>query len=556
MKRAKKNQSKPGDFLAALLRTAYLPKEIPPVVTTKHFSNFCNTNYSVLKSQQTNIVKTTTNYATFTAPRAKMGRRNLALVHPVAQLGISLLITQHRQKIKEIISKSGTSLYRTDEDLTRSKAFLGLDFYRGNILRAKAYSEYPFILHADISRFFYTAYTHSIPWAVIGKEKTKEWLIHNKTKLNAHWANDFDRALQSCQSRETFGIPVGPDTSRVIAEIFLAGIEADKALLPWLKDGNAFRLVDDFIIGFEREENAHKTLAALRSALWKFNLQLNEEKTLVSPSRLLFREKWKLEHSATRISDTNIRAQRYQIARLLDLTLHHCSETRNDTPALWTCQRLSKLKNVKNNFSLLLDAFFRLAREFPRCTAPVVEFLINNQQLCQSNPMKSRVIRWIRSMLSSHLPHGHDYEAAWCLVACGVLKIKVRKKDIATDSAIPNPIVFAIMGLLRQHGLLTVSLSTWRWRVEFKKNGIFTQNWLAFYEAVRRKWTTDKKLVAAVKANSILSKMLSAKVTFLEDQVFEATQISISRRVFVKSPAKKLRVRGFGDIVIGDIDYE
>jgi hypothetical protein len=54
---------------------------------------------------------------------------------------------------------------------------------------------------------------------------------------------------------------------------------------------------------------------------------------------------------------------------------------------------------------------------------------------------------------------------------------------------------------------------------------------------VRRRWTTDKALVAAVRAQPILEKMLNAKVTFLEDRIFDAARINISQRVF--APAKK-----------------
>jgi len=94
----------------------------------------------------------------------------------------------------------------------------------------------------------------------------KDWLQHDRKRLNDHWSNKFDAALQSCQSRETFGIPVGPDTSRVIAEVLLSGIEADSTLAPFLKKGRAFRLLDDFTMGFMTELEARQALAALRKA--------------------------------------------------------------------------------------------------------------------------------------------------------------------------------------------------------------------------------------------------------------------------------------------------
>jgi len=177
------------------------------------------------------------------------------------------------------------------------------------------------------SIFFYTIYTHSIPWSIIGKDKVKDWLANkNKKKLDAHWSNDFDVALQSCQSRETFGIPVGPDTSRLIAELLLAGIEKDEGLRSLLSRRSAFRLVDDLIVGFDNESDARKCLAALRKAMWKYNLQLNDEKTAVLPSRAIFRDKWEFEHEAIVVSDVDVAKQETDVYRLIDLTLRFCAE--------------------------------------------------------------------------------------------------------------------------------------------------------------------------------------------------------------------------------------
>ena len=240
MATAVERASRQPDFLAALLRTAYLPEELPPAVTSRYFAEFCKANFSYLRSQLDKSLKSSTSYDTFTAPKAKSGRRNLAVVHPVAQLSISLLMTQHREIIRRMIAKAGTSLYRTDEDVQNGKAFAGLDFRKRQLLMAQLNSKFPFILQADISRFFYTAYTHSIPWAIVGKEKAKNWLQHDRRRLATHWSSKFDTALQSCQSRETFGIPVGPDTSRVIAEILLSGVETDRTLAPFLKRAMRF----------------------------------------------------------------------------------------------------------------------------------------------------------------------------------------------------------------------------------------------------------------------------------------------------------------------------
>jgi hypothetical protein len=320
--------SNQADFLAALIRSGYLPLEVPPAVTTRNFSIFCKAEFPYLRQQKNALIRLSTKFDAFTAPRPTQGRRTLALVHPLAQLGMSLSISDHRNKIKKIISQRGNSLYRLDELPEQGKAFAGLDFRKWDTLTAQLYSDSRYVLRADISRFFYTAYTHSIPWAVIGKEKTKDWLANKRQRLNSHWSNELDTALQSCQSRETFGIPVGPDTSRVVAEVLLAGVETDPRFKSAIQGRPACRLLDDYVIGFDDELSANRALAALRSALWNFNLQLNDEKTGVISSRLVFREKWKLDFDAIALSDLDEFQQESDIRRLLDLTLHFCSEAK------------------------------------------------------------------------------------------------------------------------------------------------------------------------------------------------------------------------------------
>jgi hypothetical protein len=192
--------------------------------------------------------------------------------------------------------------------------------------------------------------------------------------------------------------------------------------------------------------------------------------------------------------------------------------------------------------------------------------LINNQQLCSADSIKARVTRWAKLILSTHMPQGHDFETTWCLVACGVLKIKLDKNDVSVGDDLPNPIVLTLLWLLRERKLLKIRMSDWDWRAKFRKVGIYSDLWLPMYEAVSRGWTADAKIAASVKTNPLFAKMLAGNVTFIEDQIFDAKHIDIGRRVFSKiaSPLAKKGTgrsskapRGFGGITIdiSDLDY-
>lgn len=454
----------------------------------------------------------------------------MALVHPVGQLGVSLLITKHKDKIKKIIKRRGTSLYRTDEDVEAQKAFTSLDFRRWDVERARICAECPVILTADISRFFYTVYTHSIPWAILGKNKAKDYLAHNKKALFDHWSSDFDAALQACQSRETFGIPVGPDTSRIIAELLMAGVENDPVFSATIAARPMARLLDDIIIGFEDEASAKRALASLRRTLWKFNLQLNEEKTAIRSSRNVYLDPWKLDVSRLSISRRRLADDVYH---LIDRTLQLCEQANTAAPASWACNRLNSVRQASpENFVILLDATLRLARDFPSCMHIAAAFVINHQDFCQPTEIKQRIAAWLKSTMRLNAQHGNDFEQAWCLVISGVLRIQLDEEDLPSRDTVPSGVVLAILGMLRERKLLRVPLSRWKWRAELNKSGVMGSAWLPYYEAVVRGWTTDKVLIGEVKNQPTLAKMLSSKVSFLEDRIFDAAYIDLSHRTF------------------------
>ncbi len=516
-------------FLAALMKSAYFPRELPPVFTTSEFADFCENEFKAIHSDSYKLKSRDTNYATYTAPRTGNGRRALAIVNPSSQLNLALNITLHRSKIKKLIKLSGTSLYSIEEDRKGYRAFKGLDFRKWDSLVHEVCSKHPYILVADVSRFFYTAYTHSIPWAVVGKEKVKDWLRlpWNKSPLAKHWSNSIDRSLQLCQSRETFGLPVGPDTSRVIAEVLMSGVEGDQEYLALTDNRTALRLIDDFVIGFDNRDDAIRTLRALRKALWKFNLQLNEEKTGVFQSSEILRERWKLEFDLKIPEAENAKDEREQVDHLINLTLHLCAEYKTDTPAIFACERFQYLLRFDENFGVLVDAAMRFARDYPACTEHAVLFLIESRLRCRKLGFDGKIEDWVKHEILKGIESDKDHEMAWFLYLVGAFRFELQQSDLGSISTVPNPIVFSLLGLLREHKLLKAPLSSWKWRATIRdKEYLAGEYWLPLYESVLRGWTKDKKLIAEVASSRLMSELRKNNISFLDD-----TLISLAEKI-------------------------
>lgn len=136
----------------------------------------------------------------------------------------------------------------------------------------------------DVSKCFDSIYTHSITWAV--KEKT---FIKNNIQsvLFSTFGNDFDVLMQKSNYNETNGIVIGPEISRIFAEIIFQRIDARVAYQLRSEIGSEpniefeiRRYVDDIYIFTNNDETAQRVFELYTVELQKFNLYVNKAKTI------------------------------------------------------------------------------------------------------------------------------------------------------------------------------------------------------------------------------------------------------------------------------------
>ncbi|WP_406870282.1 antiviral reverse transcriptase Drt3b [Thioclava sp. 'Guangxiensis'] len=132
-------------------------------------------------------------------------------------------------------------------------------------------------LSLDISKCFDSIYTHSMAWATRGKEEAKD----NTHALS--FGNQFDKVMQRLNHNETSGICIGPEVSRIFAEIILAKVDqnARKNLemrSPPIRDGVDYecrRYVDNYYVFSNDLVTVEQVEHELSLALQEYNLHLN-----------------------------------------------------------------------------------------------------------------------------------------------------------------------------------------------------------------------------------------------------------------------------------------
>lgn len=153
--------------------------------------------------------------------------RHMGIPHPLGYYRLCKQIRDNWQQIESTINSlvkyKEISMIRPKDD-NKNKRLISMDSYDQCKDKEKLELEKQFgkkyYVNSDISSFFPSIYTHTISWALVGKKEAKG----NQTNRNL-WYNELDKSYRNIQDGETKGVPIGPDTSGIIAELILSQID-------------------------------------------------------------------------------------------------------------------------------------------------------------------------------------------------------------------------------------------------------------------------------------------------------------------------------------------
>ena len=258
--------------LTRLLVRGFYPRELPPPFRTNHFTKIRDTLSPPEKySGSTTYYRGANHRGEF---------RSFGVINPVNYFLLSRFIAQHWADIKKVyaLSSSSGAVPRFPRVKTRGRALEPFSLAHLRAIRHRIASTFPIVVRLDINSFYGSVYTHAIPWAVLGKETAKT--MHNNGTLNGHWSDTLDKLVRSCNQTQTIGIPIGPDTSRIISELLLARIDADlTARATDITARQLFHHIDDYQFGAYTAAQAESHHANFVTAIARYELRLNEFKT-------------------------------------------------------------------------------------------------------------------------------------------------------------------------------------------------------------------------------------------------------------------------------------
>jgi len=389
--------------------------------------------------------------------------------------------------------------------------------------RVKVRASARYILRTDISKCYSSVYSHSIPWALHGKLKAKS---DRSPKL---LGNVIDTFVRNNQDGQTIGIPIGPDTSLVIAEIILSAFD-NQITMPL----NGFRAVDDFEIGATSYREAEEILSYVRETLRGFELELNDAKTSIIELPAPIEKPWvsTLRNWSFRIGSKGYKTD---LSSYFDAVFEFYRQYSTDYVLSYAITRVGNLERLdKTTWEMLqLYLFQCLAAESGTLRAILPIF--------QDYERKGFTID--RDLLSSILnqqiliscPLNHANEVTWALWALIYWQIPVAA-DAAHVISRSGDSLIALMSLdAAQRGLIASGLNTNLWENVMTVDALYGPQWLLSYEANFRRWLPSLKSPDHVAKDPNFSFLKQQGVSFYDPS--KVTGVKLTKAALSKTTA-------------------
>lgn len=497
--------------LSNLLLYEYFPLELPPCFGTASMEP----HFKKMKGWCSCVNIKSSKPLSFSGYKSENSRRKFCVPNFYHYYKAAECINKYKSEILNITSKSQASLTAPLKDTTPDNRAYTKRSYNVNTTKTeveKIYKNNTYEIRLDISSCFESIYTHSIAWAMHGKEVAQ----NPKRKLDL--PGDFiDKEIRAMNRSQTNGILVGNALSRIVSEIILCTVD--------IEIQNNFpkimykRYVDDYFIYLDDVTKIQSVVSFIRNELGKFELNLNENKIQINESPFLFGNMWVEE---------------------LKLFAHMNSEAiLNKAIALYTQYkdiRILKyaLKVVTfndyndENWDVIESKLLSLWAKFPSLAGPILNLFLEEKDKVNSHYLEE----CIYSVLEKSMPLKHHQEVIWAIWFARVFNIKLEEEYILKVFKSDNDLAIIILLDMLKAGICTKTKSILAHINDIRKtlqdldspedaDLMQTSHWLLAYEADRNNWLNSSKNTYTIPRNHDFYKKLIANNVFFYNTGFE-----------------------------------
>jgi hypothetical protein len=312
--------------------------------------------------------------------------------------------------------------------------------------------------------------------------------------------------VRSTQDRQSVGIPVGPDSSLIIAEIIATSIDQE---IQSTAQAQGLRYIDDFHLYYRSRGECEQAIAKMHSACRKYELDINDAKTLIEELPDVCEPPWKVTLRAFPFGTSkNADAD---VLSYFNLAFQLAVEHPFDGVLKYAVSRSDGIKIV--DFRLYESLLCRCALVEPACLPEALRILENDRLFVTLYP--DPLLLTLEELCRYHAPLQHGYEVAWALWAAVHFGLRISDETAALVSKVEDDCV-ALVALHANELNLMKPNPDLVWRSWLTKEQLNLEHWLAAYELGIKGWLTPLEGADYIGEHRLFSLLRESSVSFYE----------------------------------------
>lgn len=387
------------------------------------------------------------------------------------------------------------------------------------VRRARARRDKRFVLRFDVHQCYPSIYTHSILWAIHSKATAKQSFSSNShTAMLGH---TLDTLLRNCQEKESIGIPIGPDTSLLAAEVVLTAIDLVLQQELGCEPDSGFRYMDEWELCFDTMDDAERAAALLESTLASFRLTINRSKSKIEQLPIGLTEYWLYPLRQFTVRSSSDAATVNDIADLFSLAYALREEADDSAPVLkYAIKKASRFVNTEAVFDRFLQLALGALVHEPHALPFVSRFLTYSiaSGLAGSGLALSRALKAIEEAFchlgTYHADRSHSFETTWILWTLARFMIPLSSRLLDAIQPSKDDLTVIMLLYCKQVGLTDPEIRPQLLdEIDSVQNLARSEHWLLAYECTRRGWEHQ----AEIADDEYFRQLLAHRVDFLRD---------------------------------------
>lgn len=470
----------------ALLQRGYFPKELPPPFQTTSFALAITSQISSLPDTFIYDPKIKREFVSqpesFNLARAGTLRRILSIPNPINYTQLAHVISSDWQHLLDHTQQSKISMSKP----VQTREIRAVRWFKnyGDLKEIRAINRVGrrYALKADINAFYPSVYTHSIPWALHTKKVAK-----TQQKYDQSLGNKIDKLIRNAQHKQTKGIPIGPDTSLIVAESILAIVDRE---LENKFPNCGFRYVDDYELCFWSLADVEAALFKLQELLTHFELQLNPNKTKIIELPCRVEPKWVAELRVFEFR-AGARSQHTDIIHFFDCAFELWAHNQEESVLKYALSKSRDITVPAENWSLY-ESFILQCAIAEAGVLPIVIDLIKQYSDDGYRLNEDLIREAFKRIVELHAPRGHASEVAWVIWGSLILQFPI-EDETANIIGIMSDSIVALLALDAQSkGLISQTTNFKFWAECMTADELCGSNWLLCYQAYEHGWLPSK----------------------------------------------------------------